>query len=700
MWKELVAAAEKPGTVSYRAATRQEYLRGLPARQAEGTAWSLCSALGSNSLVYALTGDREAGDFAKKVLLQMVTWDTWSNRIYHTRYKLKVGLRMGRVAMGAAMAYDMVYDLLTEEERAKVRAGILKLGIQPVYDEYVTGKRRGFMNNWMGVNVGGAGACALAIAGDDPKDPHKMDPYINGFLDRYRAFIDYCAGDDGAYGEGVGYLSYGFEIVPFLVMAAKNVVGADLFRDSNLGKVWLYPAYMQAPGGKGYVNFNDSSYGCKVADHLYAMCAAATKNPHPQWLFHHGRNFTPSAGIMNLLMYDTNLKPKPLDDLPTSRYFPSFGQAVFRTGWGDEDILFAFKSSRMFTHGHSDPNSFVLYAFGEPLAIDPGCGGGGYTNPLYKTYYRYAEAHNLVLMNRKRPWEWRTRGRTSDFVGSRFYDAVAGNVSNKGVTHRREVVFVKPHYVVIFDRIAAPKDAEFNWLLHGPGKAPKAVSVKGNTVTLTRGKARLEAKMLLPAKLSHRIIDGHAGDGVGPHDYVSFDTPTKAAQAQFLSVLWPYRGNRPKALDQVTTIQAAGVLGVRVRRDGVTDMVLFADGKPGIAAEGVSTNGTSCTVSAVAGGGCERFALHQGTWLKHGEQTLLALEKPGSAAFGRAGAKGWDGFVDMAAAGSVTVRVGSRPSAVRVDGKTLPAGGFSYDPKTRTVRFRVPARAHTVTVSR
>ncbi|MCK4628805.1 MAG: heparinase II/III family protein [Sedimentisphaerales bacterium] len=611
---------------------------------------------------------------------------------------------MGRIALGMGMAYDLIYPALTEDERARIRAGILKLGIQPVYDEYVVGERRIFLCNWMGVNVGGAGVCALAIAGDNLQNPKEMEPYIAGFIDRYKAFINHTVGVNGAYGEGVSYLSYGFEVVPYLMIAAREAAGVDFFRESNLRWLWTYPAYMMSPSKKGYANIGDCEYVMRVADHIYLMCAQATSNRHAQWFFHNGKNFTADSGLTNFIFYDPDIRPAPPDTLPTSRYFPTFGTAVFRTGWDPEDVLFVFHSGPVHTHHHAARNHFILEALGEPLAIDMGDGGRGYTNPLYKTYYRQSVAHNLVLVNNNSQTQsWHPGGQTSDFVGSKYYDSVVGDAHlccKMLSENRREVVFIKPHYFVIFDRMISSKGpVEFNWLLHAIGKGN--ITIDDNTVTIKKGEARLAVKFLEPVGCKYKIRDGHDAkrtEGIVETEYISVDTPTKVEEGEFLCVLYPYKSDSSFKLPPISKLRADNALGVKIKRDGVTDQVLFASEGKVIESDGLSTDGTKCTLSLASTGAFERYAMHQGRYFRYKDKMLLSAEVPATMAFGSLEKDCIYGFADVPSDTSVAIFVSGNPLRVEIDQVIADRGSFTYDKREKLLTLGLKRGSHRITI--
>ena len=107
--------------------------------------------------------------------------------------------------------------------------------------------------------------------------------------------------------------------------------------------------------------------------------------------------------IFEFLWRDTKLQPKPLEDLPLSRYFgPPFGWMLARTGWGQDAVIAEMKVNEYnFTnHQHLDAGAFQIYYKGA-LAIDSGLysgSSGKYGSPHCRNYYWRTIAHNSLLV--------------------------------------------------------------------------------------------------------------------------------------------------------------------------------------------------------------------------------------------------------------------------------------------------------------
>lgn len=110
-----------------------------------------------------------------------------------------------------------------------------------------------------------------------------------------------------------------------------------------------------------------------------------------------------NENIFQFLWWNTELKPKPINDLPLSRYFgPPFGWMVARTGWDENSVIAEMKINEYnFTnHQHLDAGSFQIYYKG-PLATESGLYSGTdgeYGSSHCKNYYWRTIAHNSLLI--------------------------------------------------------------------------------------------------------------------------------------------------------------------------------------------------------------------------------------------------------------------------------------------------------------
>ena len=91
----------------------------------------------------------------------------------------------GLLAADVALGYDLLYDDLTETERAQIRRALIEKSIIPTYKEYVVDNRvMANTSNWIAHTVGGALIAAASIAGDVQASESNgtFETYLHGLL--------------------------------------------------------------------------------------------------------------------------------------------------------------------------------------------------------------------------------------------------------------------------------------------------------------------------------------------------------------------------------------------------------------------------------------------------------------------------------------------------------------------------------------
>jgi hypothetical protein len=159
------------------------------------------------------------------------------------------------------------------------------------------------------------------------------------------------------------------------------------------------------------------------------------------------------------------LEPAPPDRSP-SGVFVEGGYVVMRSGWHrDAHQLIVdvgpLGCRHSAGHGHADLLSVQCAAFGDPVLVDPGTGSYA---AGWRSHFRSTAAHSTVVVDDRGqsepagPFRWHSRPRATlrRWISTSAYDmAEADHDAYAGladpVTHRRRVIFVKPHYWIIVD---------------------------------------------------------------------------------------------------------------------------------------------------------------------------------------------------------------------------------------------------------
>lgn len=170
----------------------------------------------------------------------------------------------------------------------------------------------------------------------------------------------------------------------------------------------------------------------------------------------------------------------------TSRAFDYSGHYVMRTGWGPEDRFLLMDAGPFGSgHQHEDKLTLIMYALGRMHLVD--AGNYMYDRSRWRRYVLSTRGHNTVRVDGldqhrrarelrdtwilpfpfeplRNPW---ASGEDFDFVQG-AYDEGYGDDNAVQVTHTRSVLFVKPDYWIVVDRMTPEDDAahEYESLFH------------------------------------------------------------------------------------------------------------------------------------------------------------------------------------------------------------------------------------------
>ncbi len=181
--------------------------------------------------------------------------------------------------------------------------------------------------------------------------------------------------------------------------------------------------------------------------------------------------------------------------LPTSVEFPYSGYYIMRSDWTPSARYLIFDAgSYGGFHGHEDKLSFELSAFGTPMITD----GGAYAytgDEAFRAYFVSTWAHNTVLIdgqgqNRFLYNHYKVSTRAdrapkldgNTWISAPDYDLARGvyndgysamNSKGRGaeeietaVTHERRILFIKPDYWIIVDKILGIGARQVEQLYH------------------------------------------------------------------------------------------------------------------------------------------------------------------------------------------------------------------------------------------
>ena len=264
-----------------------------------------------------------------------------------------------------------------------------------------------------------------------------------------------------------------------------------------------------------------------------------------------------------------------------NRFFPEGGQAVFRSGWGTDDLWLMLVAdhgpARKSLHNHADGASFALAAYGEDLLIDTGYyKPDAMNNPLTTD----APSHNVILIDgvgAPKRGVLNAWGDTDAFLeNTKDGEMVAwaeARIAYEQAGIRRGIAFARQRYFVVADRIHSDVNTPrtFQWRAHlwAGFDVDGAYAVTGNRVTVDRPLAGLSIDVTTTAGAPTFVEPAfkalqppHVHDISGSGNHAVADATITAVAPGFLAVLAPYKAGTIGADGPLTvTAVAAGTAG-------------------------------------------------------------------------------------------------------------------------------------------
>ncbi len=567
------ASSRDPKTVQFWWSNRVQTIQALQEAEVLSFAW-------------LLSGEAKFGPAARRAVMRLAAWDPDGP----TNFQLNCEAAKPMLHR-LARAYDWAWPLFSEEERATIRAVLLRRAL----DAWSSGEVRqgaGHLNQpysshgnrtWHKLAEN-----AIATLNETP-DAEKFLRYaVTKFYAAYPVWSD----DDGGWHEGLNYFSGYLSKAAWWFHIAETALGIDGFRKPFFARFGDYPLYT-APPGTPDLGFGDLAHGAPSRGwafmHYYVR---RTANPHWAWWLDAWKiPPDPDEPVLAFLWGSAPpVEPQPPAGLPASKVFRGTGIAVLNSNLlnGAENVQVRFKSSPMGTWSHGlDPhNSFTLNAYGTALLVN-NVYRDLYGSPFHRDWVWSTRAQNAVLVDGlgQKPHTADLGGRLVKWDFQDGLDYVAGDAtaSYEGRLTRalRHVFFLKPDLIVIADEIDAARPSAYQWMLHG--RAPFEINEAEQRLVLDRGEAGVVVDYVAERPLKIRQWTGYQPEP--NREYLSTtgraDIPPQwhveassepAGSALTLAVLRVHRRGRAPA-SRVLSQRDSSSLSVRL--DGTETTVTF-----------------------------------------------------------------------------------------------------------------------------
>lgn len=393
-----------------------------------------------------------------------------------------------------------------------------------LYDNYVNPESaQGFallhQNNHRAKTGAALVMAAVALAeyeaapGEDPRGVRDPADWLEYGLDQADLVMRYSlVTGDGAYAEGPFYFRYTSQnLLPFWRAWDRLVDGSDwLARGVVVPSHWRHPLLarglrwtldMTLPDGSLAPQDDGNPGRC-----YYFGAAPAGGEPAYGWRWQNCPTSYDTDGNVSLaadaiVNYDDTLAPAPPQG-PSTAFYVEAGNAIFRGDWSADAVVAILQAEHDTasefgrdrdgmavapqSHEHPEPGAYMLYAYGERLALDP-----GYFSFSQKTVVDKPQDHNVILVDGGGPQNYLTAsfdwldaplGRNpadghatlSDTLDGAVIDAARvttryGQPAADSALIQRRALFLGDRYLLFADAVTAPVVRTYTWLLHGNG---------------------------------------------------------------------------------------------------------------------------------------------------------------------------------------------------------------------------------------
>lgn len=407
------------------------------------------------SLAYAMTEEQPFADRAKEYLLALAEWDTWTDPSYACGDGGSVCIDTAHLVFGASFAYDILYSVLTEEEREQVRAALELKGLIWLYND---------LSNSLDTNALALRASALASGASAVHgEMERSNRYLTRATDSFQRYLDLRMSSGQQ--EGMLYSSYSINNMIRGIDHVSRVTGVRDYIEHPFLDDFLvrWATYFLAPGGGGVANFGNSN---RINLFIPTMLAINTQLDNGEAGWYLSELSTEMDAMQLFLYYNQQSRITEPNQWPKSVVLDEIGWAALRSGWDKSDTLLAFVSNDS-TLGHNqyDQNSFQIATNKSWIAGDPGYPD---FSPGPANDFTIRMGHSTIQVDGEgqsnKGTGILTRGMLTD-----SYDYVSGSAAgayNNLTKFDRHIVHVNGDYFVMFDDLQSETAHSFDWVLY------------------------------------------------------------------------------------------------------------------------------------------------------------------------------------------------------------------------------------------
>jgi len=551
-------------------------------------------AIAEAAFVYKIEKDKKYLVAAKKFMDAAVSYDIWG---YATN-KPNVDLAAGHLLYGMGMAYDLLYNDLSESERAVYREKLVKQArLLAEYFKPKSGKTYAYSQNHTFIPIAGLGVTAYALYGEVP-EAAEWASLSRAIFDRVLATYS----EDGYYYEGFEYWIFSTPWLVHYLDAHAHATGEDLYDYPGFQNMYKYVAHSMLPDGKYVFDFGDIFEGpwtragkgeeyprthpggrFNTNFNLLYRLAQRFRSGEAQGVAEWLKSFNQvnAEDYWSLVWYEPGIKAVPIQQQSTSYHFKDHDVFFWRSDWTKNATAFAFKCGpseghhtlaqlqqfpewRLSSgHAHPDANSFIIFARGQYLTGDTGYAGIPLTehhNTLLfdgKGQAKEGAGHDVFTdvsyerLNQIRILDVKVAGDSVVVRG----DATSAYEPERGVKKFiREFEYRAGAGFVVRDEVELLKPSVVSSVLHADGELKKE---SANKFTITAGKVKVLIQAVEPEG-TQAAIEPNVVTAPGPPGAVDKGERQERGQQLKVSTAKPVTstkfviGLKVESLDKVT----------------------------------------------------------------------------------------------------------------------------------------------------
>jgi hypothetical protein len=530
------------------------------------------SAMVYGGIAYLLTGEIKYAVTARRALLTTV-------RCRHLAAgfvsRIPVGLPGYRAPFieshaseAIALCYDFIYNILSPEERREIEDALYDKAIRWI-DSFLRLNGEGYLlkSNQGAVYTAGFMFAALVARKSHPD----VDDLIERNLKWFYRMLDNYYKHDGSTFEGPSYWQYTTQYASLTLILASRYFGKtpSELTPAHFKATIEYMCHLRSLSKKdlSFLPLGDCNYkgdfgsigpailffskyfGVDEASWLWEKFCNFANQPDGSFIEH----LSVTGTLMTFLMSGGGISNtyNTYTQLPLRKMFPQSERIFLRTGQKHGDILLFFEGgSQTFEHSHFDKGQYILEAYGESLASDPGM--IDYNRPDHVLYVK-STYHNIITIDgRDQTYKDTKRAviiKEFTYNNELGYDYINADLSNSYKelkAYNRKILFIRPYYFLLIDEVESLEDG-IEWNFHSKGTF--CLDDAPDTVKVCATNAHMNMNFLSNAELNYNISVYKDKEEVVCNNLVLY--PDKAVRKfNIATLMLPYPSIQQEQLQQ------------------------------------------------------------------------------------------------------------------------------------------------------